>query len=146
MNKKCSGVSLVEIMMATGIFALIMLPVFLAFTSGNRNLKVTRSEFKAHTAALEIMEQVISLPYDKIPTGHFGPGKIKNGKPMGNSGITFSITDRPNYNADLLIETMKKNGKEKFKKISVTIEFPETSASKRNRKVTIKTLVANENV
>lgn len=144
MTNKRNGVSLVELAIAASLFALMMLPVFLAFTSGNRNLKVTNSEFMAHTAAIEIMEQIISLPYDRIPLGHFVGNQVKTGKFMGNSDIPFKITDRKGYVADVLIESLKKNGKDKYKKLSVTITFPEMTGSKKDRKVTLKTLVANE--
>lgn len=140
------GVSLIELMIASVILALIMLPVFLAFSSGNRNLKVTSAEFMAHTAALELMEQIVSLPYDKIPLGIFENDKIQKGKYMGNSGITFNVTSRKNCKSKIILESIDKNGKTKFKKVSILIEFPETAFSTKNRTINLKTLVANEKI
>lgn len=144
--EKKRGVSLVELMIASVILALIMLPVFLAFSSGNRNLKITSAEFMAHTAALELMEQIVSLPYDKIPLGVFNNDKIQKGKYMGNSGVTFNITSRKNCKSKIILDAIEKNGKEKFKKVSIFIEFPETASSKKNRTINLKTLVANEKI
>ncbi len=139
------GVSLIELILALGILAMIMLPVFLTFSTGNRNVQVTEAEFRAHSSAMEIMEQILSLPFKQIPVGKIDSDKIKTGNPLKEgSGITFLVSDSPEQVPEIDISTIEKDGLVRFKKVSVKISFPESKASKKLRTVKIQTLVANE--
>jgi prepilin-type N-terminal cleavage/methylation domain-containing protein len=138
------GVSLVEILIAMGILGLILLPVFFTFSSGNRNMMVTETEFRAHTMALEIMEQLVSLPFKLIPSGKFAAEEIKAQKAAKNMAVPFSYNDVADFEPQLEINEIKKDGKVRFKKISLTVTFPASKADKRERKIELKTLVANE--
>lgn len=140
MNKQ--GLSLIELMMAIGLLAAIMLPVFIMFSTGTRNIQVTESEFRAHTAALELMEQIISLPFHHIPTGDFAAQQTKNGMPFGE--LSFKTSDAEGVDAKISIEELKRNGKVRFKKVAVTVSFLPSRHSENSKKFTIKTLVANE--
>lgn len=148
MNKssKQSGLSMIEITLSLGILAMIMLPVFMTFSSGNRNMQITESEFRAHTAALELMEQIVSLPFKLIPPGAFAPEKVANGLPFGAGPITFRITTSENIFPEIRIEEMKRESKILFKKVTVKIRFPSTKNSERMREFVLKTIVANENI
>lgn len=140
MNKK--GLSLIELMMAMGLLTALMLPVFFTFSTGTRNIQVTESEFRAHSAALELMEQIISLPFHHIPTGDFTAEQTKNGMPFGE--LTFKTSVNEGIDAEISIEELKRDGKVRFKKIAVTVSFLPSRHSEKSKKFTIKTLVANE--
>lgn len=146
MNKRktAGGLSLLEIVVAMGIFGMILLPVFMTFSSGNKSMMVTDTEFRAHTAALEIMEQLISLPFKFIPAGKISSEQIKGKDPKTSVLIPFNISENPEFKPEIEIKEIKKNNRVRFKKISVTIRFPAAKTDKRERKFELKTLVANE--
>ncbi len=147
MNKINSrGLSLIEIIMSMGILSLIMLPVFMTFSSGNVNIQVTESDFRAHTAALELMEQMISLPFGLIRPGSYDASQIADGKPFANSPVLFRITENDEFKPSLKIDEIKRDNKIVFKKITVKIAFPSARANDKMREFTLKTLVANENI
>jgi prepilin-type N-terminal cleavage/methylation domain-containing protein len=145
-TKRKSGLSLIEIMLSLAIFAIILLPVFMTFSSGNKNIMITETEFRAHTAALEIMEQIISLPFELIPVGKFSSRQIKSDDPENPSPIPFNVTANSSFQPELEITPVKKNDKVRFKKISVIMKFPAAKTDKRERKIELKTLVANEEI
>ena len=64
-NKK-RGLSLVEITLSMAILIIVMLPTFMTFSSGSRGIQMTDAEFRAHSAAIELMEQTMSLPFDML--------------------------------------------------------------------------------
>lgn len=138
------GISLVEILISMGILSMILVPVFLTFSSGNRNVMVSESEFRAHAAALEIIEQLISLPFRQIPAGTFSSDEIRAIDPDKALPLPFNITDNPDFKPEVIITEIKKNDKVRFKKIQVNMTFPLAKTEKRERKFTLKTLVANE--
>ena len=132
-------------LLAVLIFSLILLPVFLTFSTGTANIKTTEAEFKAHLLTLELMEQLTSLPYKHIPVGEFSTDFIKKsavGK--SRSSIPFKVTAIGNMEPKVKIQLIKKKEKEKFKKIEISTTFLLNKASKLKRVVTLKTLVANE--
>ncbi|MGM0600318.1 MAG: PilW family protein [Candidatus Rifleibacteriota bacterium] len=146
MNNKTNrkGLSLIELTISLGIFAVILLPVFFTFSSGSQNLMVTDTEFRAHANALELMEQLISLPFELIPVGKFNSDQIKGIDEQQKPKIPFKITENKDFKPNVEINEIKKNNKVVFKKISVSINFPASKVNERNRKIEIKTLVANE--
>ena len=146
MNKQRCGLSLVEIVLSMGILAMIMLPVFMTFSSGNTNIQVTEGEFRAHTAALELMEQIISLPFNLIRPGSYAAAQIIDGGLFAGGPVLFRLTSDPDLKHSLKIEEVKRDNKILFKKITVTVAYPSARATDRLREFTLKTLVANENI
>lgn len=140
MNK--NGLSLIELMMAMGLLTAIMLPVFFTFSTGTRNIQVTESEFRAHSAALELMEQIISLPFQQIPIGDFTADQTESGMPFGE--LSFKRSNNEGIEAKVSIEELKRHGKVRFKKVAVTVSFLPSRHSENSKNFTIKTLVANE--
>ncbi|PKL42349.1 MAG: hypothetical protein CVV41_14510 [Candidatus Riflebacteria bacterium HGW-Riflebacteria-1] len=147
MNKQQrQGLSMLEIVFSVGILALIMLPVFMTFSSGNRNIMLTESEFRAHTAALELMEQIVSLPFKQIRSGEYEDGEIVDGGPFAAGPVLFKLSPAEDLWRDLKIEDIKRENKVVFKKVTVTIKFAAAKNSDRIREFFMKTLVANENL
>jgi hypothetical protein len=140
------GLSMLEITFSLGILAMIMLPVFMTFSSGNRNMQLTEAEFRAHTAALELMEQLVSLPFRLVPAGNYPAAAVVDKAPLGNSGIFFRLTEADGLTRELQIEDIKRGKKVVFKKIIVKIGYPAAKKSDRRREFVLKTLVANENI
>lgn len=145
-NKYRAGLSLIEIVLSMGILSLIMLPVFMTFSSGNVNMQVTESEFRAHTAALELMEQIVSLPFNLIKTGEYDSAQIADGRSFAKSPVVFRLSENPELRPSLKIEEIKRENKIVFKKITVKIAYPSARISDKTREFTLKTLVANENI
>ncbi|EKD81460.1 MAG: hypothetical protein ACD_39C01797G0002 [uncultured bacterium] len=145
-NHQRQGLSMLEIVFSVGILALIMLPVFMTFSTGNRNMMLTESEFRAHTAALELMEQIVSLPFKQIRTGEYADDAIIDGGPFAQGPVLFKLTPAEDLRRELKIEDIKRDNKIIFKKVTVTIKFAAAKNSDRIREFFMKTLVANENL
>ena len=137
---------MIEITFSIGILALIMLPVFMTFSTGNRNMQMTEAEFRAHTAALELMEQIISLPFKQIKTGEYDDTQITDDGPFAAGPVLFKITPVEDLWRELKIDDIKRDNKVIFKKVTVTIKFAAAPNSDRIREFFMKTLVANENL
>jgi type II secretory pathway pseudopilin PulG len=113
------GISLVEILISMGILGIILLPVFMTFSSGNRNMMVTETEFRAHTMGLELMEQLISLPFKHIPIGKYSSEQIKEQNNTKELAIPFNFYDNPDFKPEIEITRIKKNDRIRFKKIAL---------------------------
>ncbi|PKL50297.1 MAG: hypothetical protein CVV42_03315 [Candidatus Riflebacteria bacterium HGW-Riflebacteria-2] len=137
---------MIEIVFSIGILALIMLPVFMTFSSGNRNIQLTDSEFRAHTAAIELMEQIVSLPFGQIKSGEYDSDTIIDGGQFADGPVLFKLSPVEDLRHTLKIEDIKRDGKTLFKKVTVTIKFAAAPGSDRIREFFMKTLVANENL
>jgi len=144
MNSRQRGISLVEILISMGILGLILVPVFFTFSSGNRNVMISENEFRAHTAALEIIEQLISLPFRHIPIGTFSSADICGEDPERQMVIPFKVSSNPDFKPEVIVTEIVKNNRVKFKKIVVNMNYPASKTEKRERKFSLKTLVANE--
>ena len=55
------ALSLVEITISMAILIVVMLPSFLAFSSGSQGIQMTESEFRAHNAALELIPPLVDV-------------------------------------------------------------------------------------
>ena len=141
MNNKL-GFSMVEVLLSLGILVAIMLPIFFTFFSGTASLQITETEFKAHTAALEIMEQINSLPFHLIPTGTFSSEQIADGQDFGQVNIVISTGDQIGLSRSVEISPVIENDIAVLKKITVNIEYDGTQGLKRT--FALKSLVANE--
>jgi len=145
MNKyKRDGLSMIEIVFSIGILSLIMLPVFMTFSSGNRNIQLTDAEFRAHTAAIELMEQTVSLPFEQIQSGEYTSDMIIDDGKFADGPVLFKLSPAEDLWRSMKIEDIKRDNKILFKKVTVTIRFVAAPGSERIREFFMKTLVANE--
>lgn len=144
--KKRKGLSLIEITMSMGILILIMLPSFMAFSSGNQGIQMTETEFRAHSSALELMEQIISLPFEMIKPGFYESSEITDGANFADTPALYHISFTPEYKPSLQIEDIIKNNKVAFKKITVSIKYPLTKGSAQERDFTIKVIINNDRI
>ena len=106
---KNKGLSLVEITISMAIMIIVMLPAFLTFSSGNQNIQMTESEFRAHSAALELMEQTISLPFDMLKAGFYSEEEIKNGAKFADTDAMYHLSFDDDYKLSMNIEDIIKN-------------------------------------
>lgn len=137
---------MLEIVFSIGILALIMLPVFMTFSTGNRNIQLTDAEFRAHTAAIELMEQIVSLPFEKIKSGEYDSDAIVDGGQFAGGPVLFKLSTAADLWRAMKVEDIRRDGKILFKKVTVTIRFAAAPGSDRIREFFMKTLVANENL
>lgn len=144
--KTNKGLSLVEITMSMGILILIMLPSFLAFSSGNQGIQMTDAEFRAHSAALELMEQTMSLPFDMLKTGYYEPDDIVDGANFADTPAVYHLSFGPEYKPTMSIEDIKKDNKVVFKKITVSIKYPIARGASQERDFSIKVIVNNDSI
>ncbi|MBF0498544.1 MAG: type II secretion system protein [Candidatus Riflebacteria bacterium] len=141
---KCAGFSLVEILVAVGILAASMLPIALSFSSGNRGIQMTSDEFSAHSAAMELMEQMMSAPFRLLPVGTFKDANIVDGVPLGGgSPLRLHISAIPDLSRELVISEVKKGAMVRFKKVEVTVSWASKEPGPR-RSFSLKSLLANE--
>lgn len=142
MNKFNSGLSLLEIVLAMGVLAAIIIPVFAVFSASSSNLEMTESDFRAHNAAIELIEQVIGLPFKYIKEGNYLSEEIKTGRSLANSEILYELSNE--YEAELMVEDIRRNNKIVFKKVGVKISYSSHKAQTNKKTFEISTLVANE--
>ena len=142
MGKK--GFTLIEVLIGASVFAIFSVPIFYIFSSSMQQIQVGESEFRAHNAAIEIVEQIISLPFKYIVSGKYDKEKTKDGDKLGNAEIIFKRTS--SNDAEIEIEDIEKNGVVLFKKITVKVYYLSSSKNKQQKNVTIKTMVANEKI
>ena len=141
---KNKGLSLVEITISMAILILIMLPSFLAFSSGNQGIKMTDSEFRAHNAAIELIEQTISLPFNMIKPGVYDEKNIVDGNNFADTPAVFHLSFDSDYQPRMTIEDIEKNRKIVFKKVTVTINYPITKGSDQRKDFTLKVIINND--
>ena len=143
---KNKGLSLVEITISMAILILVMLPSFLAFSSGNQGLQLTESEFRAHNAAIELIEQTISLPFDMIKPGYYEESDIIDGANFADTPAIYHLSFSSEYKPKMLIEDITKDNKVVFKKITVTINYPVAKLSEQRKDFSVKVIINNDNV
>lgn len=136
------GFTLIEVVVAAAVFAAVSIPIFFVFGSSQRNLQMTEAEFRAHNAALEVMEQTLSNPFKLIKAGVYGSDVVKNGEKIGLGVFEFRrSSDLP---CEIVIDDISQNGRILFKKITVSVEYMPTNGGTQTRKTVLKTMVANE--
>lgn len=136
------GFTLIEVVVAAAVFAAVSIPIFFVFGSSQRNLQMTEAEFRAHNAALEVMEQTLSNPFKLIKAGVYGSDVVKNGEKFGLGVFKFRrSSDLP---CEIVIDDISQNGRILFKKITVSVEYMPTNGGTQTRKTVLKTMVANE--
>ncbi len=141
---KNKGLSLVEIIISMTILILIMLPSFLAFSSSNQGILLTDAEFRAHNAAIELVEQIISLPFNMIKPGVYDEKEIIDGNKFADTPAVFHLSFSSEYQPKMTIENIEKDRKIVFKKVTVTINFPIAKGSNQRKDFSLKVIVNND--
>ena len=144
MNKK--GLSLVEITISMAILILVMLPAFLVFSSGNQGIQMTETEFRAQSAALELMEQTISLPFNMIKAGVYGEDEIKNGGDFSDTGVKYHLSFDSDYKLKMTVEDIVRNNRVFYKKVIVNVNYPITKGSDQKRDFSVKVIINNDTI
>jgi len=140
------ALTLVEILVAVGLLSAVMIPVMLTFGAGSRGLTMSAEDLTTHTAALELVEQMMAAPFDLVPTGVFSHDRIRDGQTMSpTTPLQFHVSDVPGIERRMTVSEVSKNGVVRFKKIVVTVTMAGRDAKGSGRSVTVKTLLAKEN-
>lgn len=140
-----SGLTLTEIVIASSIMMVIMIPVAMSFSSGVKGIQMTHEEIVGHAAAMELIEQLSSAPFDLLPAGKYENNHIRDGALIRQpSPLVFHISTVEGIERECSIEELVKDGKTRFKKITVTVKVH--SNKDEFRTVTLKSLLANEKI
>jgi len=139
-------VTLVEILVAVALLSAVMIPVLFSFTAGSRGLAMSAEDLTVHTAAIELLEQVMAAPFDLVPTGTFANDRIRDGRPFSPATpLRFHISDVPGIERKLEIAEVMKDGRVCLKKVTVTIALSSADAKTPPRLFSLKCLLAREN-
>ncbi|MBF0543540.1 MAG: type II secretion system protein [Candidatus Riflebacteria bacterium] len=144
-GRKNSGFSIIELLVAVAILGFSLLPIAFSFSAGTRGIQMGVDEFQAHSAALELLEQTISIPFSMLPCANFNNTQIQEGMPLSPSfPFKFRISPVPGIERELKIEDIVQNNLLRMKKVSVTISW-QVPDRLTKKSFTVKSLVANEN-
>ena len=99
-------------------------------------MEMTEAEFRAHNCAIEIMEQIISLPYKHIKSNTYTSSEVKNGLNFANSAILYKISE--NYESRTQGRRYERKGKSIFKKVSVKVSYQATKNSASSAALQLK--------
>lgn len=139
------GLSLVEILVAVGILAVIMLPVALSFSAGSRGIQMTSEEFTAHAIGLELMEQLMAAPFSLLVPGSYPDSALRDGQPLAaGSPLILHLSPSTEFERRLAISEIKKGPTVRFKKIEITVDWKAREGVAK-RSFNLKSLYANEN-
>ncbi len=142
------GVSLIELMLASGLLAAIMIPVMLTFSSSSMGIQMTSEELIAHSAAMELLEQTMAAPFELLPLGKFTNDDIKDQRRYeeGASPLKFRISPVKDVEIrrEMNISSVMKDNKIRFKKVEVDVSWSTRESKTAKRTISLKALLANE--
>jgi len=139
------AVTLVEILVAVALLSTVMIPVLFSFSAGSRGLAMSAEDLTVHTAAIELLEQVMAAPFDLVPTGTFTNDRIRDDQPFSPATpLRFHVSDVPGIERGLEIAEITKNGRVCMKKVEVTVTLTSGDAKTQSRSFTLKCLLARE--
>ncbi len=142
-SRGLAGFTLVEISIAVLLLAMVMVPLLAIFGSGNQTLQVTTGAMVAHAAALELIEQLMLIPFADLPDGTLSDDRVRNLLPIGDgSPWRFHLSDVPSVRRQVVISTLSRNGQARFKKVVVRVEWQMANDRAGARKIELSTLVA----
>jgi len=143
---KRKAITLVEILVAVGLMSAVMIPVMISFGAGNRGLSMSSEELTAHTAAIELLEQIMASPFDLVPTAIFRDDQIRDGQAMSpTTPLRFHISRVPDIERQVSVTDIVKNSRVRLKKVVVTVTLKSRDSGAQPRRFTIKSLLAREN-
>jgi len=102
MKKNCqslrNGITLTEIMLATILMAVAILPIVGVFSQGHRLTQKDMRRISAIHLAESTMNKLLKLPYDQVPTGTrtnnlaAASGTVPLGAVAGEANATYTIS------------------------------------------------------
>ncbi|MBF0499154.1 MAG: prepilin-type N-terminal cleavage/methylation domain-containing protein [Candidatus Riflebacteria bacterium] len=124
MNRR-NGFTLVEILAAFFLLLLFLTPVLFLLQSSTRGITLTTDDIAAHCAANELVEQLLSIPYDEVPTGVFTDARIIDQQLIGSdSSWPFRISVAEKISRQIEICEISKDDRPRCKKIKVSLSMP----------------------
>lgn len=150
-QKSGNGLTFIEIAITLLLLSTLLSNVLFTYSYSNMSLQINIEDYIAQNSALELLEQICSLPYQHIPVGTFSNDQIKDKLFINSSSkISFHISNIPNIEREIEIKEIKKPNKKPIKIIEARIKVIKSKIkqSKENnvniKKITLKTLVAEE--
>lgn len=144
MNKK-HGFTFLEVLAAIFILALMLGSVLYLMQSSTRTMSMNRDDFVAHCAIYELAEQILSTPWNDVPTGVFTDSDLLDGQTLG-TGTTWLLRLSPTEKAARRLEISAGNTSRGpvYKKITVTLTYPALPGSQVLRQFSRTVLYARE--
>ena len=137
------ALSLVEILVAGSILAVILTPVLFTFMSGSRGMDMTREEMIGQHAGVELVEQLMTIPFEWLPAGEFREPEIFEGGMLGAScpfPLHVSIASGTQRNIRISEETLP--GGLRIKRIRVSVLLQGSAETKGNRLQVFESVVS----
>ncbi len=142
---KKNGFTFLELLTALTLLALLLTPVLYLLQSSTRGIAMNRDEISAHSAAYELLEQLLSIPYEDLPVGTFDPALISELQTTGSgTAWPFHISNSGPFSRSLEISEFSSDNRARYKKITVTLSLPASIASGTGRTFSRTVLYAKE--
>ena len=127
-NKKISkkGFSLIELMVAVTILAMVIFGIFLAFTTGFQGMADARDRTVATNYAQEAMEDIKNMDFDKIATT---TKSIINADKKYRIDVNVSLESTNLKKVSTVVSWKNRNGSTKTVETSMSVNFTEVFAS-----------------
>ena len=111
-NPNHSGFSLIELMVAVSILALVIFGIFLAFTTGFQGMADARDRTIATNYAQEAMENIKNMDFELITEGNLSIPEILDGKFTRIITIEENVEGSPNLKeVTTIVSWENRNGK-----------------------------------
>lgn len=122
--RRSCGISLVEVLVACALLALILAPILFTFMTGTRGMEITKEELIGQHAGVEIAEQLATIPFECLPTGDLPDSAIVDGLAIGaSSPFHFHLSQSPGTRKSVRITEDRLPGGLIVKRIRVTISL-----------------------
>ena len=121
------GLTILEILAAIFILALFLAPVMFFLQTSSRGIAINRDDVIMHCASCELVEQLLSIPYEELPVGVFDDPQIADQQMIGSGSLAFRIGNTEKISRQLDISEVTTENRPRLKKIKVTLTLPALS-------------------
>lgn len=138
------GFTILEMLAALFILVLFLAPVLFFLQTSTRGIAINREDVLLHCASCELIEQLLSIPYEELPTGVFDDPHLTNQQLIGSSSWPFRISGPVRISRRLDISEVTAENRPRFKKIKVSLSLPLLSGSSAPRNFSRTVLYVKE--
>ncbi len=129
-----NGFTLVEALIGTAIFAIVVIAVYALFLAGYRSIGISKARVEATALANEKMETIRNMPYSDIGTTDGWPlGAIPSNETVTGQGVVHNVHTRVSYVDDPFDGTAVLNTDDypwDYKKVEIEIYWDRFPTSK----------------
>ncbi len=123
MNKH-SGFTLFELIISLALLTFLLGQLVLYMAENRQGIVLNKESIVAHSAANEIIEQLLSVPFEDLADAVYEDGQLADGNPLVSSGSwKFKLANNDGFQRRVEIASVLKNDLVQYKKISVEIAW-----------------------